>query len=126
MMSKQSLAVLFAALATAVILSGQSEQAEKPYKIGPDVSAPRIVSKVEPTYTSEAREHGCGGDVQLELVVTRDGKASDVDEIGKPVGCGLDQSAILAVQQWTFKPGEKNGKPVPVIAQITVHFHPER
>jgi len=104
-------------------LQGQSEQDEKPYKIGPDVTAPRVISRVDPT-TSDA-EGCCSGDVQLELVVTRDGKAKDVHEVGKTVGCGLDESAIRAVQQWTFKPGEKNNKPVPVIVQITVHIHRE-
>ena len=113
-------------LLTGPVLHAQASQAEKPYKVGPDVSAPRVLSSVDPTYPREAIENRCGGDVLLELVVTRDGKASDVHEVGKPVGCGLDESAILAVQQWTFEPGEKKGKPVPVIAQITVQCRPPR
>jgi TonB family protein len=116
-------ALLLLALLANPMLQGKSKQDEKPYKIGPDVSAPRVLSKVDPTWTCEAPGNHCGGDVLIELVVTRDGKASDVHEIGKRVGCGLDESAILAVQKWTFKPGEKNGRPVPVIAQITVTCH---
>lgn len=117
---------LLLALLTSAIVHAQSNQAEKPYKIGPDVRAPRVLSSVDPTYTREAIENRCGGDVLLELVVTRDGKASDVREVGKPIGCGLDESALLAVRQWTFKPGEKKGKPVPVTCQITVHCRPPR
>jgi TonB family protein len=60
--------------------------------------------------------------VVIELIVTRDGEASQVHEIGKPLGFGLDENAIKAVEQWCFRPGEKNGKPVPVISQITVRF----
>jgi len=67
----------------------------------------------------EARREG---DVLVELIVTRDGKASEVHEISKPLGCGLDESAIMAVEQWHFRPGEKSGKSVPVISQITVRF----
>ena len=55
--------------------------------------------------------------------MTRDGEASEVHEIGKPLGFGLDGNAIRAVTQWCFRPGERNGKPVPVISQITVSYY---
>jgi TonB family protein len=66
------------------------------------------------------------GGVLIELIVTRDGEASEVHEIGKHLGFGLDESAITAVEQWCFKPGEKDGKPVPVISHITVRFRLSR
>jgi TonB family protein len=34
----------------------------------------------------------------------------------------LDQSAVSAVQQWAFKPAQKNGKAVRVAAHIEVNF----
>jgi protein TonB len=114
--------LLFIAVLVGTILQGQSPEAETPYKIGGSVSSPRIASKTDPTYTQEALKAHREGDVVIELVVTRDGEASKVHEIGKPLGFGLDESAIKAVNQWCFRPGEKNGKPVPVISQITVRF----
>jgi TonB family protein len=53
-----------------------------------------------------------------------------VDENGVPkeikvirsLGLGLDQKAIEAVQKWRFKPGVKDGKAVPVFANIEVNF----
>ena len=53
-----------------------------------------------------------------------------VDEMGRPnhvkvlrsLGLGLDQKAMDAVSQWRFKPGQKDGKAVPVIATIEVNF----
>ena len=114
--------LLLIAVLVGTILQGQSPQAETPYKIGRGISAPRIASKVEPTYTREALKARREGEVLIELVVTRDGEASEVHEISKPLGFGLDESAIKAVEKWCFKPGEKDGKPVPVISQITVRF----
>jgi outer membrane biosynthesis protein TonB len=35
---------------------------------------------------------------------------------------GLDEKAIEAVQQWRFKPGYKDGRPVPVMANVEVNF----
>jgi TonB family protein len=35
---------------------------------------------------------------------------------------GLDQEAVKAAKQWTFKPGRKNGKPVAVRISIELMF----
>jgi periplasmic protein TonB len=43
-------------------------------------------------------------------------------KVMRALGLGLDQKAIEAVEKWTFKPGMKDGKPVPVIATIEVNF----
>jgi len=53
-----------------------------------------------------------------------------VDEKGMPthvrvvrgVGMGLDEKAVEAVRQYRFKPGTKDGKPVPVDLYIDVNF----
>ena len=38
------------------------------------------------------------------------------------IPAGLDEKAIEAVQKWRFKPGVKDGKPVPVAATVEVNF----
>ncbi len=40
----------------------------------------------------------------------------------KGLGYGLDESAVETVKYWTFKPGMKDGKPVPVYATIQTNF----
>jgi TonB family protein len=35
---------------------------------------------------------------------------------------GLDEAAIEAIHQWRFRPGMKEGQPVPVQATIAVQF----
>jgi outer membrane biosynthesis protein TonB len=34
----------------------------------------------------------------------------------------LDENAIQAVNQWKFRPGYRNGRPVAVIATVEVYF----
>lgn len=91
------------------------------YKPGGDVTNPIPISKPEPQYSEEARKAKWGGTVTLSLVVDETGHTKDIHVI-KPLGLGLDEKAIEAVQKWTFIPGKKNGKPVAVAAQIEVTF----
>jgi TonB family protein len=91
------------------------------YKAGGDVSPPIPISRPEPQYSEEARKAKWGGMVKLELVVDVDGHTKDIHVL-TPLGLGLDEKAIEAVTKWTFKPGMKGGKPVPVKAQIEVTF----
>jgi periplasmic protein TonB len=91
------------------------------YRIGGGVSAPAVIHKVEPEYSEEARKAKWQGTVVLQLVVDEKGRPQDL-KVMRALGLGLDQKAIEAVEKWTFKPGMKDGKPVPVIATIEVNF----
>jgi periplasmic protein TonB len=113
--------LLLIAVLAGTMLPGQTVENEKPYKVGGSVSPPRIISKVDPEYTPEALKARLEGRVLLQLVVTRDGDSSDVHVL-RPLGLGLDEKAIQAVQLWRFKPGEKSGKPVPVEVALEVNF----
>jgi TonB family protein len=55
------------------------------------------------------------------VVIDVDGKAKDM-EVVNGLGLGLDEQAVLAIRQWKFNPGMKDGLPVPVMAQIEVNF----
>jgi len=91
------------------------------YKIGGGVSAPVPVFRPEPEYSEEARKAKWQGAVLLQLVVDENGVPQDI-KVVRSLGLGLDQKAIEAVQKWRFKPGLKDGKPVPVSANIEVNF----
>jgi protein TonB len=92
------------------------------FRIGSGVSSPSIIHKVEPEYSEEARKAKWQGTVQLSVVVDEFGHPRDI-KVAQALGLGLDQKAIEAVQQWLFKPGMKDGKPVAVFATIQVTFH---
>src|SRR5271155_1582007 len=91
------------------------------YRIGGGVSPPSILYKVEPEYSEEARKAKFQGTVLLYVVVDEKGNPRDI-KILRPLGLGLDQKAVEAVEKWKFSPGQKDGKPVPVQAQIEVNF----
>lgn len=90
-------------------------------KVGGGVSAPALLYKMEPAYSEEARAAKLAGTVLLSVVIDVDGKAKDID-VSRGIGLGLDEQAVLAIRQWKFKPGMKEGVAVPVKASIEVNF----
>ncbi len=95
--------------------------AQTAYRIGGDVTAPRLVYKVEPEYTAQAHDAHLEGKVVLSTVVSLNGLATEI-KVVKGLDKGLDDKAIQAVKLWKFEPGLKAGKPVPVIATIETNF----
>ncbi len=91
------------------------------FRVGGGVSAPVLLSKVEPEYTEEARAAKYQGTVLLYIEVGPDGHAHNM-KVVRSLGLGLDQKAIEAVSKWNFKPGQKEGQPVAVKATIEVNF----
>jgi protein TonB len=91
------------------------------YKIGGGISQPLLLSKVEPEYSEEARKAKWQGTVELQIVVDEHGIPKEM-RVTRALGLGLDQKALEAVAKWRFKPGMKDGKPVPVIATVQVNF----
>jgi TonB family protein len=91
------------------------------YRVGPGVSQPVVISKIDPAYTSEALSAKISGAVVVALVVGIDGKPHDI-RVLQGLGMGLDEKAIESVERWRFQPGTKDGQPVNVRAQIQVNF----
>jgi protein TonB len=76
---------------------------------------------VEPEYSEEARTARLQGTVIVQVVIGTNGVAGD-SRIVKGLGLGLDEQAIEAISQWQFKPGVRDGQPVPVAATIEVNW----
>lgn len=91
------------------------------YRIGSGVTAPRIVSQVQPTYTADALSRKVQGSVELELVVTRDGLPTQI-RVRRSLDSGLDAEAVKAVQQWRFAPGRLAQTPVDVWVVVILDF----
>lgn len=91
------------------------------YRIGGNVSPPRVSNKLEPYYSEEARHAKLAGTVILFVVVDSNGAPREV-KVLRALGLGLDEKAIEAVNQWKFQPGMKDGEAVAVQATIEVNF----
>jgi len=90
-------------------------------RVGNSVTAPKLLHKVEPTYSEAARAVKLQGSVLLKVVIDVDGRAKNIAVVNGQ-GFGLDLKAVEAIRQWEFQPGTSNGTPVPVEAQIEVNF----
>jgi TonB family protein len=122
----QRIVAALASFAVAMVLLASvqpvwSQNQGKVYKVGNGVQQPKVLSKVDPVYTQEAKDAKIEGSVILSAVITTEGKADQIEVI-RSLDAGLDQNAIDAVEQWTFQPGTKDGEPVAVQATIEVHY----
>jgi periplasmic protein TonB len=117
-----SLFALALCLATGPVAARAPQTAEtRVYTPGDGVLAPVLVKEVKPQYTADAMRARIQGVVTLECVVQPDGAIGEA-RVTKALNPALDQEAIKAVKQWRFKPGLKDGKPVPVRVNLEMTF----
>ena len=112
-------------LVALLVLGGflATTRAQEIFNPGNGVTLPVVVAEVKPDYTAEAKAARIQGNVVLDTVVLADGHVGDV-QVARSLDTvyGLDQQAINAAKQWTFKPGTKDGKPVAVRVSIQLTF----
>jgi TonB family protein len=119
-MPRSFLSALLSLLAF-TFLNAQSPRARDVTPIGPGVTPPRLLHKVEPEYSPEANADRVQGTVILQIIVDEKGRPTEITLIS-PLGFGLDEKAQAAVAKWEFAPGLKGGKPVKILAVIEVNF----
>jgi periplasmic protein TonB len=75
-----------------------------------------------PSYPSSARRLGIQGTTLLQVLVSDDGRVSDVivkQSAGHP---DLDQAAVNAVRRWRFEPARRGPEPVAMWVQLPFEF----
>lgn len=98
-----------------------SEQNSAVYRVGKDVSPPKVTYAPDPEYSDEAQAARYQGTVVLWLVVDADGSPQKI-KVQRSLGMGLDEEAIKAVKQWKFEPATRAGQPVAVMINVEVNF----
>jgi TonB family protein len=74
-----------------------------------------------PLYSDEARRAGIAGLVVVRAHVDAGGRVN-APRVTGALGSGLDQNAVVAVRQWRFRPGTRNGVAVPMNVEIAIAF----
>jgi TonB family protein len=90
-------------------------------RIGPDVTAPRIIRRVNVSSARDADGERPSGTVVLDVVLMEDGRPKIV-RVLRSLTPPLDERAIDAFEQWRFSPALKAGRPVKVRLQADVTF----
>jgi tRNA/rRNA methyltransferase len=81
----------------------------------------RLLTSFEPDSNEFAQEAGVAGMAQYHAVIGPDGKVGEV-AVSRPIGFGLDESAVAAIRKAKFEPAIKDGKPVAVLLDLDVPF----
>lgn len=91
------------------------------FQIGGGVTAPTLLSQIQPEYSDDGRKARIQGTVELLIIVQADGTVK-FDSVRKSLGYGLDQKAMEAVGKWKFVAGKRDGKPVATYVSVMVNF----
>jgi len=90
-------------------------------RVGGDVKAPTVLSRVDPIYTDAAKQERIAGIVILETLIDHTGVVRKI-RVLKKLPYGLADSAVDALRQWKFAPGTREGQPVDVVFNMTIQF----
>jgi protein TonB len=90
-------------------------------RAGTDVELPTLLERIQPEYPEIAVRARRECTMVLESLIGRNGEVLDI-RILRGCGMGFDESALEAVYQWRYTPTTVNGRPVEVIANVTVRF----
>ena len=115
-----------AALALAIVAISPPEAA-----FGAAVTPPRVVVRAPAEYPAWAVGSGVGTDVELKVLVGRDGRVREArvvpynvkhDILTAAMRASFDSAAVRAVRSWTFQPATQAGAPVPARLLVRVLF----
>ena len=96
--------------------------AKGPVRIGGQIQAPALITRVEPVYPPIAVSAQVEGIVILEALVGREGAVEEV-KVLRSVHPVLDREAEVAVKQWRYSPLVLNGTRERFVLTVTLSFN---
>ncbi|HEX3579829.1 MAG TPA: energy transducer TonB [Thermoanaerobaculia bacterium] len=94
---------------------------EPPVESSEKVMAPQRLRRRDPERPAIVNALGVAM-VELEVAIDVDGVVRQPRVVSSPAP-SVSFAALESIKQWRFKPGTKDGKPVPVIFRMTYTFH---
>jgi len=98
----------------------QATESTPTARISPGVISGQRLNFVAPAYPDDAKAARIQGAVVLHAIIGKDGTIKELAVISGPKE--LQDSAMNAVKQWTYKPYLLNGEPTAVDTNITVNY----
>lgn len=99
-----------------------AKEEPKRIRIGGDVEAAHVITRVDPVYPEAAKAAGVHGIVILHAVIGKDGTPLSLRVMNGEVDPQLARSAVEAVSRWRYRSTLLNGEPVEVDTTIEVNF----
>ena len=96
-------------------------QPPSPLRLTDPANFPKLLRQRRPKYTQHALVRRVQGETQFEVVILKNGRIGPV-RILKGLDAGLDLNGVEALCGWRFEPGQREGEPVAVVADIQVDF----
>jgi len=84
------------------------------------VTQPRLISSVQPTYPAVAAQMHTQGDVVIRAQIDPNGKVAGMTVVSGPTL--LQQAALSALRQWKYQPSKLDGQAVPGEVMVTIRF----
>jgi TonB family protein len=95
-------------------------KAPKQLSVSAKVMSQNILTKAVPIYPPAAKKAGIQGKVVLDAVIGANGNVESLRVLSGPQE--LQQSALDAVRQWTYKPYLLNGDPIEVETTVNIIY----
>jgi TonB family protein len=108
--------------AAAQALKAEARSKATRIRIGGNVEAAQVITKVQPVYPESAKDAGVQGTVLLHAVVGMDGRPLQLQVLNSQINPDLARAAVEAVSQWRYQPTLLNGEPVEIDTTIQVKF----
>jgi len=100
-------------------------QAEEAFRITSGVAPPQLSKRVDPVISADLRKSITGKHnfaATVESVVSPSGCVRQMRLVNQTPYPAMNASALLALSQWKFKTGTRDGEPVPVVMNVNVVF----
>ena len=88
---------------------------------GPGVDGPKLLKNVVPASNDYAQHAEVAGVASYKVILDPKGKILAV-AVYRPIGFGLDENAVAAIEKSSFAPAIKDGKAVPSVIDVAVNF----
>ncbi|HUP62704.1 MAG TPA: energy transducer TonB [Thermoanaerobaculia bacterium] len=90
--------------------------------VGKTITPPEVRKRVKPKFPHGANYYRVAGDLEVEVIITPDGKACSPRIVKALAAPTLSYVALEAVKRWKFEPARAGGSAVPMVFNLTVNY----